>query len=221
MVGADRETVRLVNMLALERQAGQQGFSRVAGADEVGRGALAGPIVAAAVIIGDFHMLRGVKDSKQLSAKARKGLAEVIKGNALAWTVHEVSAEGIDTLGIQEANRLVLRGALESLSPGCDLALVDGMDILPFSTPAWKIVKGDQLSLSIAAASILAKVHRDRMMSVGFHRAYPLYGFDSHKGYGSAAHIDALKLHGLCPEHRRSFAPCRYLTEAEGARKKD
>jgi len=221
MTGMDRETDRLVTMLSLEREAGEQGFSRVAGADEVGRGALAGPIVAAAVIIGDFQALRGVKDSKQLSAKARERLAEVIKSTAIAWTVHEVSAERIDTLGIQEANRLVLKGALEKLSPAYDLALVDGMIIPTFSPSVRRVIKGDKISLSIAAASIVAKVYRDSMMSIDVHRAYPLYGFDGHKGYGSSAHITALTMHGLCPEHRRSFAPCRYLAEAEGTRKKD
>lgn len=217
MMKTDAEAQRLVTMFALEREAGEQGFSRIAGADEVGRGALAGPIVAAAVIVGDFHVLRGVKDSKQLSAKARERLADVIKGTALAWTVHEVSAKRIDAIGIQEANRLVILGALEKLAPAYDLALVDGTVIPSVSPSVRMVIKGDKISLSIAAASIVAKVHRDLMMSVELHRAYPLYGFDSHKGYGSSAHISALRTHGLCPEHRRSFAPCRHLLEAEGA----
>lgn len=217
MVKTDAEAERLVTMFSLEREAGEQGFSRIAGVDEVGRGALAGPIVAAAVIIGDYSVLRGVKDSKQLSAKARERLADVIKDAAVAWTVHEVSAECIDSLGIQEANRLVLLGALEKLSPAYDLALVDGTVIPSVSPSVRRVIKGDKISLSIAAASIVAKVHRDVMMAVDVHRAYPLYGFDSHKGYGSSAHIAALNNHGLCPEHRRSFAPCRYLLEAEGA----
>jgi ribonuclease HII len=177
---------------------------KIAGIDEVGRGPLAGPVVAGAVILppGFFH--RGIRDSKQLSPGQREDLYGVITENALSWAIGVTDAETIDTLRIVEGTRLAMLKAVEGLRERPDLLLIDGRFPIRSSVAERTIVRGDEVCLSIAAASILAKVTRDRMM-LKFHGEYPQYGFDRHKGYGTKAHVEALAEWGPSPVHRRSF----------------
>jgi ribonuclease HII len=194
-----------------ERPLWEQGLRLVAGVDEVGRGPLAGPLVAAAVILpprARFPWLADVRDSKLLSAAKREELAEKIRAQALAVGLGVVVAERIDALGIAPANRLAMAEALAGLTPPAEYALVDAFTLPEVDLPQSGIVDGDAFSLSIAAASIVAKVHRDRIMLM-YDALYPEYGFRHHKGYSTAEHIDALARHGPCPIHRRSFAPVR------------
>lgn len=193
-----------------------RGFACVAGLDEVGRGPLAGPVVAAAVILprgcGDDE----IKDSKLLSPKQREKLAPRIQQYAECWAIGVVEVEEIDRINILRASLLAMAKALDGLKSPPDCLLIDGNQTIPaellqncaLSSYQKSIVKGDQLCLSIAAASIVAKVARDRMM-VDYDRRYPGYGFAAHKGYGSAAHLEALRRHGPSPIHRRSFRPVR------------
>lgn len=176
----------------------------LAGVDEVGRGPLAGPVTAAAVVLPRDFPAPGLDDSKKLSSAAREKWAEKIRKEALAWAIADLSAAEIDRVGIRRAVDHVMREAVLQLPLQPELLLVDGKHCPSGLPPAEAHVGGDRRSLSIAAASVLAKVHRDRWMkSVSLE--YPDYGFDSHKGYGSASHEDAIRLHGPCPIHRRSF----------------
>jgi len=205
-----------------EADAWAQGFTAVAGVDEVGRGPLAGPVVAAAVILPQAFTHPEIKDSKMLSAKQREKLAPIIEQAALSWALGIVDVAGIDRLNILRASLTAMAQALHGLNRQADYVLIDGNQKIPLEVfaalatnqakpPEQKtIVKGDQLCLSIAAASILAKVARDRMM-VDFDAQYPEYGFAGHKGYGSAAHLAALRRYGPTPIHRRSFKPVREL----------
>lgn len=205
-----------------EADALARGFRAVAGVDEVGRGPLAGPVVAAAVILPQGFVHPDIKDSKMLSAKQREQLAPVIEQAALSWALGIVDVEAIDRLNILRASLTAMAQALRGLSTAPDYALIDGNQKIPreiFAVLGFTaaqplsqqtIVKGDQLCLSIAAASIVAKVARDRMM-VDYDRQYPEYGFAGHKGYGSAAHLAALERYGPTPIHRRSFKPVRDL----------
>ena len=178
----------------------------MAGVDEAGRGPLAGPVVAAAVILDDLNPIRGLADSKILTAKRRDYLYDEIRAKALCCAIGEASVEEIDTLNILQATMLAMRRAVEGLRLKPVKVLVDGNRLPRLDVLAEAIVKGDAKVQAISAASILAKVHRDRWC-IEFHQQYPQYGFDGHKGYGTAEHIAALRTHGACPQHRKSFAP--------------
>lgn len=178
----------------------------VAGVDEAGRGPLAGPVVAAAVILDDLHPIEGLNDSKKLTAARREKLYDEIRAKALCCSIAEASVEEIDRLNILQATLLAMRRAVMGLRLKPVLVLVDGNRLPVLDVPAEAIVKGDALVASISAASILAKVHRDRWCE-RVDADYPQYGFSGHKGYGTAAHLAALQAHGASPLHRRSFAP--------------
>jgi len=178
----------------------------VAGVDEAGRGPLAGPVVAAAVILDDLRPITGLADSKKLTAARREALFDEIRAKALCCSIAEASVQEIDELNILQATMLAMRRAVMGLRLKPVLVLVDGNRIPVLDMQAEAIVKGDALVQAISAASILAKVHRDRWCE-RLHEQYPAYGFAGHKGYGTPAHLTALQAHGACPEHRRSFSP--------------
>ena len=182
----------------------------VCGVDEAGRGPLAGPVVAAAVILDPNQPIAGLNDSKKLSAKRREALAIEIRAKALAWAVAEASVEEIDQINILQASMLAMRRAVESLAVQPSRALVDGNRCPELSCPVEAVVGGDGLVASIAAASILAKTVRDAEMMM-LHATYPMYGFDRHMGYPTAVHVAALKEYGVSPVHRRSFGPVAKL----------
>ena len=178
----------------------------VAGVDEAGRGPLAGPVVAAAVILDDLKPIKGLADSKKLSASRREKLFDEIRAKALCFSIASASVEEIDQLNILQATMLAMRRAVNGLRLKPSMVLVDGNRLPIIDIRAEAIVKGDSLVPAISAASILAKVHRDRWcMEVDL--VYPQYGFAGHKGYGTAVHLAALKRHGACPEHRKTFKP--------------
>lgn len=178
----------------------------VCGVDEAGRGPLAGPVVAAAVILDPARPIAGLNDSKKLSAKKRTALAGLIRERALAWAVAEASVEEIDQLNILHASMLAMQRAVAALQVTPERALIDGNRCPSLAMPAEAVVQGDAKVAAIAAASILAKTVRDEGMLV-LHAQYPHYGFDRHMGYPTAAHCAALAAHGVSPVHRRSFAP--------------
>lgn len=178
----------------------------VAGVDEAGRGPLAGPVVAAAVILDDLQPIKGLADSKTLTALRRARLFDEIRAKALCCSIAEASVEEIDRLNILQATMLAMCRAVAGLRLKPKLVLVDGNRIPVLDVSAQAIVKGDALIRSISAASILAKVYRDRWC-VDFDQQYPQYGFAAHKGYGTAQHLAALREHGACPQHRTSFRP--------------
>ena len=184
-------------------------ISLIAGIDEAGRGPLAGPVVAAAVILDPAQPIRGLADSKQLSAAKREHLSAIIKNQARAWCIAEASVQEIDTLNILQATLLAMRRAILGLDCTLELALIDGTHVpkeLP--CPAQALVKGDALEPCISAASILAKTHRDALLRE-WDKIYPDYGFAQHMGYGTKQHLAALAEHGPTPLHRRSFAPLK------------
>ena len=188
-----------------EHAAYQEGYALVCGVDEAGRGPLAGPVCAAAVILPRDLEIEGLNDSKKLSDKRRRALYEVITEQAIAYGIAMVDEKVIDEINILQATFLAMRQAVEQLSEKPALALVDGNREPDFGEiPVKTIVKGDSLSANIAAASILAKVTRDRFMEEQ-DAIYPQYGFSVHKGYGTKAHYEALREYGACPIHRRSF----------------
>lgn len=190
-----------------ERQAWAGGFVRVAGVDEVGRGALFGPVVAAAVILDSARRIPGLDDSKKLSALKRTRLAEKIRARALTWAVAEILPERIDAWNIYQATRQAMAGALRQLRPAPDFVLSDAVP-LDIPIPCQPVIEGDARSVSIAAASILAKVHRDALLE-DFDRLFPGYGLARHKGYATRFHLEQLRRQGPTPLHRRSFAPVR------------
>ena len=190
-----------------EKSLWREGFSRIAGVDEVGRGCLAGPVFAAAVILDSKAMLPGLRDSKLLSLKARERLYAEIVGSS-DWSVSEVSPAEIDRVNIHTASLLAMRQAMTGLRPLPDFALVDGFSVPDLPFPQRAIVGGDRKCASIAAASIVAKVTRDRLM-VKLHESDSRYGFDRHKGYATSAHLEALEMFGYSELHRRSFRPRR------------
>jgi ribonuclease HII len=194
-----------------EKAALQQGALRVAGLDEVGRGPLFGPVVAAAVILGPKFRLKGLTDSKKLAEKVREEFAIEIRARALAWAIAAVDVETIDRINIRRASLLAMRLAVEQLAPTADFLLIDGIDTIEWEGPQESIIQGDSISISIAAASVLAKVHRDRML-VEFDSQFPGYGLASHKGYGCPQHLAALARLGPTPLHRKSFSPVAQLT---------
>lgn len=178
----------------------------MAGVDEAGRGPLAGPVVAAAIILDELNPIKGLADSKTLTALRREKLYDEIRAKALCFSIALATVEEIDKLNILQATMLAMKRAVEGLRLRPHKVLVDGNRLPSLSMLAEAIVKGDALVPSISAASILAKVYRDRWC-VEFHLEYPQYGFAGHKGYGTAEHLAALREHGACPQHRRSFAP--------------
>jgi ribonuclease HII len=184
----------------------------VAGVDEAGRGPLAGPVVAAAVILDELKPIKGLKDSKQLGPKTRERLYDEIRAKALCCCVAEASVDEIDTLNILQATLLAMRRAVEGLRLKPARVLIDGNRLPVMAIQMEAIVKGDAKVRAISAASILAKVHRDRLC-LTLHEAHPQYGFDAHKGYATAEHLAALRAHGACVQHRRSFAPVRETLE--------
>ncbi|MEX3557430.1 MAG: ribonuclease HII [Burkholderia sp.] len=186
----------------------------VCGVDEAGRGPLAGPVVAAAVILDPVRPILGLDDSKALSAKKRERLYDEIVAHSRAWCVASVSVEEIDTLNILHATMLAMRRAVEGLSVLPTLAKIDGNRCPTLAIRSEAIIGGDALVPSISAASILAKVTRDRLL-VDLHANFPLYGFDVHAGYGTPKHLAALREHGPCEHHRRSFAPVREALRIE------
>ncbi len=186
--------------------------SLICGVDEAGRGPLAGPVYAAAVILDSAKPLTGLADSKKLSEKARERLTLAIQENALAWAIASASVEEIDALNILQATLLAMRRAVIALSVCPDEVLVDGNCCPPLDVPSRAIVKGDATVAAISAASILAKTARDAEM-LRLHALYPHYGLDRHKGYPTAAHLAALREHGVIRIYRRSFAPVRLLLD--------
>jgi ribonuclease HII len=184
----------------------------VAGVDEAGRGPLAGPVVAAAVILDDLKPIAGLGDSKVLSERKREALFDEIRAKALCCAIAQASAAEIDRLNILQATLLAMRRAVEALRLPPHRVLVDGNRVPVLKVPVAAVVKGDALVPAISAASILAKVHRDRLCQA-LHAQHPAYGFDGHKGYPTPEHLAALQQHGACPEHRRSFAPVRAALE--------
>jgi ribonuclease HII len=190
----------------LEHAARRRGAFRIAGLDEVGRGPMFGPVVAAAVILPRGCPLQGLTDSKKLSEKARNAFDWEIRANAVAWSIAAVDVETIDRINIRQASLLAMRIAVSQLALSPDYLLIDGIDTIDWPCPQQSVVQGDATSLSIAAASVLAKVHRDRML-VELDSQYPGYGLARHKGYCSAEHLAALKRLGPTPLHRKSFSP--------------
>ena len=185
----------------------------VAGVDEAGRGPLAGPVVAAAVILDELQPIAGLADSNRLGPVTRERLFDEIRAKALACCVAEASVDEIDRLNILQATLLAMQRAVHGLRLLPRRALVDGNRVPALAMPARAVVKGDASVAAISAASILAKVHRDRLC-VALDAAHPQYGFAEHKGYPTAAHLAALRAHGACAAHRRSFAPVRDAVDA-------
>lgn len=189
-----------------ETEARRCGYRLVAGLDEAGRGPLAGPVVAAAVILPRRCQLAGLNDSKQLTEMERERLYDEIRRRAVGIGVGQASEREIDAMNILEATRLAMCRAIQALPAMPDYLLLDAIELSAVSLPQRAIIKGDTLSVSIAAASIVAKVTRDRLMG-DYHRQYPQYNFQAHKGYGTAEHLRMLAAHGPCAIHRRSFRP--------------
>jgi ribonuclease HII len=191
--------------LEFERQARADGFLFIAGVDEVGRGCLAGPVVAGAVIL-DFTkpLPEGLNDSKKLTARKREIIAKEIRENALCYSVGQIEADEIDRINILEATKKAMISAVRNLNPAADFLLIDALKLNAVELPQKSIIKGDSISASIAAASIIAKVYRDNLMRK-FDKTYPEFGFARHAGYGTKAHFEAIKQHGACPLHRKSF----------------
>ena len=192
--------------LSFERALQEKGIKYIAGVDEVGRGPLAGPVVCAAVIMpfDEASIIEGIDDSKKLSAKKREELSEKIKEKALCYTIVEVDEKTIDEINILEATKLGMKKAIETLSITPESVLTDGNMTIDIALPQKSVIGGDALSYSIGAASIIAKVYRDNKMDE-YAKTYPHYAFEKNKGYGTAAHIQGIKEHGLCPIHRKTF----------------
>ena len=188
-----------------EKAARAQGATCIAGVDEVGRGALFGPVVAAAVVLPPDTRIRGLRDSKQLLRDDRERLAKVVERKAMAIAIEEIDSETIDRVNIYQASRLAMSAAVMKLTISPDHLLIDALR-LDLDCPQTSIIYGDSLSISIAAASVVAKVYRDQRMRE-FHDIYPQYGLASHKGYSTPEHLAALEKHGPCPLHRKTFRP--------------
>lgn len=192
----------------------ERGIRRICGTDEAGRGPLAGPVVAAAVILDPENVIEGLNDSKKLSEKTRTRLAAEIKAHALAWGIGVCDETEIDRLNIYQASREAMLRAIKQLPIVPEFVLTDAMPIPDAGWPFLAIIHGDALSASIAAASILAKTHRDALM-IEMAERYPGYGFEIHKGYPTPAHLRALAILGACPIHRRTYRPVRALRETQ------
>lgn len=193
-----------MDWLEFEKDAINRGYKAVCGVDEAGRGPLAGPVCAAAVILPENTIIEGVNDSKKLSEKKREALFDVIKEQALAYSIAFASVEEIEELNILNATMLAMKRAVEGLPVKADYAMIDGNRLPDLDIDSEFIIKGDAKSMSIACASILAKVSRDRLL-YKYAEEYPEYQFDKHKGYGTKVHVEAIKEYGPCPYHRRSF----------------
>jgi ribonuclease HII len=191
-----------------EIEARKSGATLIGGIDEVGRGPLAGPVVAACVVLPEDFPQIGIDDSKRLLAPKREQLAVEIRKHAICWALGVIEPEEIDRVNIYQAARLAMKQAVDLMGQDPDFLLIDGNIKLDLKTPQRSIVKGDQLSLSIAAAAILAKVFRDALMNQ-WHERYPEYGFNNHKGYATQFHIQAVKKYGPCPIHRKTFKAVR------------
>ncbi len=187
-----------------------EGINSLCGVDEAGRGPLAGPVVAAAVVLGRGVRLEGIRDSKELTPQKRENFYTMILANAVAWGVSVVNHDVIDRINIFQASLLAMEQSVRGLGLTCDLVLVDGRHGLSGDIPCTALVGGDRRSARIAAASIVAKVTRDRIM-VGYHGAYPYYNFARNKGYGTAEHLAALRRYGPCPVHRKTFSGVREM----------
>lgn len=194
----------MLNWLEYEIEAKSKGYKAVCGVDEAGRGPLAGPVCAAAVILPENTIIDGVNDSKKLSEKKREALSDVIKSSARSYCIAYATVEEIESMNILNATMLAMKRAVEGLDVKADYAMIDGNRLPDLNIDSEFIIKGDAKSMSIAAASILAKVSRDRLLRE-YAKEYPEYQFDKHKGYGTKAHIEALKKYGPCPYHRMSF----------------
>ncbi|MBQ9737186.1 MAG: ribonuclease HII [Clostridia bacterium] len=197
-------------MKEIENELYALGFLNVVGVDEAGRGPLAGPVCAAAVILPKDAEIEGINDSKKLSAKKRDMLFDVIKEVAVAYAVEFVYPDVIDDINIKNATALAMHNAVEKLAEKADFVIVDGNDNIPYDIPYKYVVKGDAKSQTIAAASILAKVSRDRLMEE-LDLKYPQYGFIKHKGYGTKAHMEAIQKYGVSDVHRKSFMTAKVL----------
>lgn len=195
----------------LERAATKNGFQRIAGCDEVGRGPMFGPVVAAAVILPERCHLQGLNDSKKLNAETRLRLDAEIRSHAICWAIAAVDVETIDRINIRRASLLAIRMAVEQLTVGPDYLLIDGVDTIEWPCPQQAVIQGDGTSFSIAAASVLAKVYRDALL-VELDRQFPGYGLASHKGYCSHQHLDALARLGPTPLHRKNWSPVAQIT---------
>ncbi len=200
----EEELIRLKNMWEIEEGLYKKGYCLIAGVDEAGRGPLAGSVYAGAVILPHGLIIEGLNDSKKISEKKREELYEKIKENAICYAVETATCEEIDEINIRNATYLAMNRAIEKLSKKADFVLVDGDCIKDCAYPYETVVKGDMKSANIAAASILAKVERDRYM-LKLSEKYPQYGFEKHKGYGTKLHIEALKEYGPCEIHRKTF----------------
>lgn len=206
----ETELQRLEKIKKFEDMAYREGFQLIAGTDEVGRGPLAGPVAAAAVILPRDFYLPGVNDSKVLSEKKRRALVEQIKKGAISWAVALLSPQYIDRENILNASRAAMHMAVNALRPAPDFLLVDAIKIPNLGIRQLPIIKGDSLSVSIACASIIAKVERDDAM-LAYDQIYPQYGLGKHKGYATREHLRALQEHGPSPIHRRSFEPVKSM----------
>lgn len=193
-----------MDWLEFEKEALAKGYKSVCGVDEAGRGPLAGPVCAAAVILPEGVIIDGVNDSKKLSEKKRESLFDVIREQALSYSIAYATVDEIEEINILNATMLAMRRAIDGLEIKADYAMIDGNKIPPIDIDAECIVKGDAKSMSIACASILAKVTRDRLL-YKYAEEYPMYGFDKHKGYGTKVHREAILKYGPCPYHRKSF----------------
>jgi ribonuclease HII len=200
------EINRLQELSRFETQYYEQGMRYIAGIDEAGRGPWAGPVTAAAVILPPGFQLEGVDDSKKLSARKRQALAPQIKAGAIDWAVVSISPQYIDRHDILLATKAAMRAAVEALKPLPDFLLIDAVQLDDINSKQRALIRGDQLSISIACASILAKVTRDEALE-NYEQLYPGYGFAQHKGYGTKAHQENLLRLGACPIHRKSFKP--------------
>lgn len=193
-----------MDWLEFEKEALAKGYKSVCGVDEAGRGPLAGPVCAAAVILPEGVIIDGVNDSKKLSEKKRESLFDVIREQALSYSIAYATVDEIEKINILNATMLAMRRAINGLDIKADYAMIDGNKIPPIDIDAECVVKGDAKSMSIACASILAKVSRDRLL-YKYAEEYPMYGFDKHKGYGTKVHREAILKYGPCPYHRKSF----------------
>ena len=201
--------------LAFERNARSAGYARIAGLDEAGRGPLAGPVVAAAVVLPPDLFITGVTDSKQVPEPERERLYDEIRGQALCFGIGIVDELTIDEVNIYQATIIAMERALQALSPQPDYLLLDAMTLSRISIPQKSLIKGDCRSHSIAAASILAKVTRDRLMR-DLHKKFPQYNFEKHKGYGTKEHLALIQKYGPCDAHRKSFNPVAAMLRGAG-----
>ena len=203
----EKERLRLLKMSHFEEEAYKKGYKMIAGCDEAGCGPLAGPVVAAACILPRGIVIPKMNDSKKLTPKIREELHDfLVNDSRIAYGIGIVEVEEIDRINIYHASLLAMKYAVGNLKISPDFLLVDGRALTGVAIPSLKIIKGDQLSLCIASASVIAKVERDRIMRK-YDLAWPNYGFAQHKGYATQQHLKAIKLHGRCPLHRRSFNP--------------